>query len=870
MNDTEPPKFMLRFFRWFCDPELHPFIEGDLFELYQERVTDLGKRRADRRFIIDVLLLFRPGMIRRLEVLANTLYHLTMMRNHFKISLRSLSKQKFFTAINVSGMTIGLTCFILIALYIRYESSYDKHHQDANQLYRISQLQVGNDIRGKDRYAISPLPLGPAVMQNCPQVAAATTLGIHKALFVHKGQGLYEEGLYANEAFFDVFSQGEFDTQGQAILQDPNAIILTQSFAKKYFGAESPIGEELLFEGEQVLTVKAIIKDPPKNQHFQYDYITSYKNLPWYQHDIGFWNHNNYRTYIRLEPGTDPSAIEAQMETFDQYTESAYSSFSFKPTYFLQPVPDIHLHSDINFEIKANGDIRYLYLSASIAFIILLLASINYMNLAVSRSAGQALQVGIRKVLGARRSQIVHQFLAESIVISVLSFALAISLAYLLIPVFNRILDIEIPFELTGNPLLLLGLFLIALVIAILSGLYPAIVSSASKPIYALKGKWFKIRKEGMLVRNSLVVGQFAIAIILAICSVVIYQQLRFIQNKKLGYSRDQVIYLTYNQVNIHPETPAIRQELLRTPGIKNVSFANGLPLNLGCNTIINAWEGRKEEEELYIYCNYVDHNFLDLFEIELLEGRNFSPTHPKDTLNNYILNEAALKKLGWSSAVGKRFRDGKIIGVVKDFHFQPFDLAIEPLFMGYRNTNRGQFISQITMKVDGGDAGSLLTKVKKTMKTFLPNQPFDPQFMDESYNQLYNVERRFGEAFSLFTLIALFIACMGLFGLVSHRLVQRTKEIGIRKVLGATVGNIVSMVSKDFLQLVFLSTLIAVPVAWWSMHKWLEDFAYRTELQVWTFLLVGLLAIGLAFLTVSLKAVQAASANPMDNLRTE
>lgn len=870
MRKSGPPQYMLRFFKWFCDPELHPFIEGDLFELYQERVEELGKRRADRRFILDVLLLFRPGMIRRLQLLANTLYHLTMMRNHFKISLRSLSKQKFFTAVNVAGMTLGLTCFILIALYIRYESSFDKHHPEADQLYRISQLQVGNDLRGKNRYAFSPLPLAPAVKEICPEVLAATTLEIHKALFVHNEQGLYEQGLFADEGFFEVFSLGDFDSQGKAILQDPNAIILTRSLARKYFDNKSVIGEKILFKGEQELTVQGIVDDPPKNQHFQYDYITSYQNLPWYSGDIGFWNHNNYRTYVRLKPGTDPSTIETRMKQFEKYTDSAYRTFSFKPTYFLQSVPDIHLHSDINFEISANGDIRYLYLAASIAFIILLLASINYMNLAASRSSGQALQVGIRKVLGARRNQIIQQYLVESVLISLASFALAILLAYLLIPLMNQVLNVEVPFDLKNNPLLLAGFFLAAVIIGVLSGLYPAIISSASKPILALKGKWFNIRREGMLMRNSLVVGQFSAAIILAICSVVIYQQLRFIQQKKLGYTRDQVVYLSYNQTNLNPKTPAIRQELLRTPGIKNVSFTNGLPLDLGCNTIINAWEGRTEEEELYTYCNYVDHNFLELFEIELVEGRNFSPAHPGDTSNHYLLNEAALRQLGWTSAVGKRFRDGTVIGVVKDFHFQPFDLAIEPLFMGYRNANRGRYIGHITMKIEGGQEEKLLADIKQTMKTFLPNQPFDPQFMDDSYNRLYSAERRFGKAFGIFTFIALFIACMGLFGLVSHRLVQRTKEIGIRKVLGATVTNIVGMVSRDFLQLVLISTLIAIPVAWWGMQQWLRDFAYRTELNMGVFLLVGLLAIGLAFLTVSLKAVQAASANPMDNLRSE
>lgn len=861
---------MLRFFKWFCDPELHPFIEGDLFELYQERLQALGKKKANRRFIIDVLLLFRPSMIRSFKYFDKLLYSLTMLRNNVKISLRSLNKHKFFAAVNIAGMTLGLTCFILIALYMRYESSFDKHHHQVDQIYRVAQQQVGNDFKGSDRYAFSPLPLAPAIKETISGVEAATSLEIRQALFVHNNQGLYEQGLFTEPAFFEVFSHEEFDQTGKTILQDPSAIILTHTLAKKYFGDESPIGKELLLEGEQVLTVQAIIKDPPKTQHFQYDYITSIKNLPWYQDDVGYWNHNNYHAYIRLAAGTAPSQVEQQMQQFDKYTEGAYRTFSFRPEYFLQPVKDIHLHSNINAEIATNGDIRYLYLSACIAIIILLLASINYMNLAATRSAGQAMEVGMRKVLGAKRTQLISQFLTESILIVTFSFSLALMLAYLFTPVLNQLLDIHVQFEITQNPMLMLGLFLMAILIGSLSGLYPAIASSAAKPIYALKGKWFKPHKDGTLLRNSLVVGQFAAAIVLAICSVVIYQQLQFIQEKKLGFSREQVIYLTYSQVNLHPQSNAIRQELLRQPGIKNVSFANGLPLNLGCNTIISDWEGRNGDEELYIFCNYVDYNFLDLFEIELIAGRNFSPTHPTDTSQGYIVNEATLRKLGWESAIGKRFRDGKIIGVVKDFHFQPFDLAIAPLFMSYRNVNRGRHFGHIAIRTQAGQEEQIIPNLKKTMNSFLPEQPFDPRYMDESYQELYEAERRFGQVFSLFTFIALFIACMGLFGLVSHRLVQRTKEIGIRKVLGATVTHIVAMVSADFLKLVLVSAVIAIPLAWWGMHTWLQDFAYRTTLQAWVFAGVGLLAIGLAFLTVSMKAVQAAMANPMDNLRSE
>lgn len=861
---------MLRFLKWFCDPELHPFIEGDLYELYEERLEALGKKKADRRFTIDVLLLFRPSMIRSFKYLDHLLYNFTMLQSYIKISVRSLNKHRFFAAVNIAGMTLGLTCFLLIALYIKYEYSFDKHHDQVEQLYRVGQQQIGNDYMGSNRYAISPLPLVPTMKESFPEVEAATTMQIHDALFVKEQQGFYEKGLFADAEYFDVFINDELKESGNTILEDPSGIILTRSLAKKYFGEAPAIGQDILFEGEQVLTVQAVIKDPPKNQHFQYEYITSVKNLPWYQDDVGFWNHNNYRSYVRLAAGTDPATLETKMKQFDEYTESAYRTFSFKPDYFLQPVQDIHLHSDINFEISANGDIRYLYLSASIALIILLLAAINYMNLATTRTAGQAKEVGMRKVLGAKRVQLVGQFLTESLLITAFSFGIAFFLAYLLLPSLNRLMDLDIPFEFTNNPLLLAGLLLIALFTGALSGFYPAITSSAVKPINALKGKWFKIRKEGMLVRNSLLVGQFTAAIVLAICSIVIYQQLRFIQDKKIGFNREEVVYLSYSQFNLHPKAPAIRQALLNQPGIKNVSFANGLPLNLGCNTIVSDWDGRTEEEELYIFCNYIDYSFLDLFEIELIEGRNFSPEHPSDSAKAYLLNEAALKELGWESGVGKKFRDGTVIGVVKDFHFQPFDLAIEPLFMGYRNARRGRDFAHIAIKTEIGQAEKAIPAIKKTLSPLLPEQPFDPRYMDESYRQLYSAERRFGEVFGIFTFIALFIACMGLFGLVSHQLIKRTKEIGIRKVLGATVTNIVTLVSRDFLRLVMLSSLIAIPLAWWGMHEWLKDFAYRTELKGWVFFLVSLIATGLAFVTISMKAIQAALANPMDNLRSE
>ncbi len=850
----------------FVKDQFHEEFLGDLQELYQDRISTRNKFKARFMYWVDALhlllgFIFLKGFKNRNPI---------MFKHNLIVSLRNLKRRSFYTGINIAGMTIGMTCFMLIALYIQYELSYDVQHEKADQIYRVAQIQEGNDFRGTDRFALAPMPLAPTLKAEFPEVQAATTLQVREALLSNEEQVFYERGLFSDEYVFDVFTYPIKEGVGKEALEDPNAIILTESLAKKYFGEESPIGKTLLFENDRLLTIKGIVEDMPKNQHFTFDYITSFKNLPWYQNDIGAWNSNNYRAYVVLPEGYDYKELEAKLPLLDhKYLKNKFHGAQIKPIFFLQPLKEIHLHSQINFEISANSDVRYIYLSTSIAFIILLLASINYMNLTTAGSAKRVKEVGTRKVLGAKRGQLVSQFMAESILITLFSFGMAIGLAYLLLPAFNQLMNQQIPFTLGSNRIVLLGMLSAAVLLGGLSGLYPALLSSVITPVNALKGGWFKNRKDGAFLSNTLVVGQFTAVIVLAIGSLVIYQQLQYIQNKKLGYNRDQVIYVPYRQVDFYEKTAIIRTELLKHPQLEKVSFAANMLLNVSSARPVNNWEGNNNEQSIRFFRNYIDYDFIDLVEIALVEGRNFSPEHPTDS-TGIILNESAVKAMGWESAVGKAFNGRQVIGVVKDFHFQPFDLTIEPLYLVLRTKDDSFYYGNIVIKAKMDDLDNTVAHIHKTLKSILPQIPIEHRIMDESYDQLYRSEKRIGTVLNIFTLIALFIACMGLFGLVSHNILQRTKEIGIRKVLGASISNIVSIISKDFLKLVMLSVVIAVPIAWWIMSKWLQDFAYRIDMDWWLFALIGLLAIGVAFLTVSTQAIKAAVANPVDSLKEE
>jgi putative ABC transport system permease protein len=794
-----------------------------------------------------------------------------MLRNYFNIALRNLWKDKLYTVINVAGLAVGMACFVLIALFIGYEMSYDTGHEKAGRIYRVAQRQPGNAYRGTDGFTVTPRVLAPTLEAEFPEVEAASTLQVDESLLTKGEKAFYEKGLFADEKVFEVFTIPVLEGAGKEALKDPNTILLTRSLARKYFGDQNPVGQTLLLRNERPLTVRGILADVPGNRHFTYDYVTSPKNLPYYEEEGDAWVNNNYLTYLVLPEGYDYRKLAQKLASLDRYLGGyARVGLPFKPVFFLQPLRDIHLRSHLNFEKGNNGDIRYVYFFASVALVILLLASVNYTNLTTAQSARRAKEVGMRKVIGAGRRQLVYQFLGESLLLTIISFGLGLLLAKGLLPAFNQMLGQNIPFGAAGNPGLLITLLAIALLVSGLSGLYPAVYLSALSPIQALKGGPLSNPKRGTGLRNLLVVGQFAASTVLAIGSVVVYQQLRYIQHKELGYNRDQVVYVPYRNADISRAMPAIRARLLSNPRIESVSFPVYMPLNMHSETIVKAWEGNHSRQDLFIYRNYVDYDFLDLFQIRLKEGRNFSPDHPTDSTDTYLLNEAAVKAMGWQSAVGKSFDGGKVIGVVKDFHFQPFDLAIKPLYLKFRRGKGAYDLDHIAIRVKTEDLPGTLAGIGKSIRPLLPGLAYEPRFMDQAYAQLYASEQRLGQTFSLFTLLALFIACLGLFGLVSHHVLQRTKEIGIRKILGASVPQLVALVSREFVKLIGSAFLIATPVAWYAMHRWLAHFAYRVDISWWIFAGAGVLSLGIALLTVGFQGTRAALANPVKSLRSE
>ncbi len=868
-NSTNPPLLASKFLEWFLKEELHEEVAGDLEEKFHKKTKASNLRKAQFDYWRQVFGYLRPFAVRR--TLLTDINPFFLLNSHIKIAWRNIFIQKFNSSINLLGMTIGMTCFILIALYIQYELSYDLQHEKAEQIYRVSMIQEGNEFKGTDRFACAPSVLVPTMLDEIPEVENGTTITIEPALISLKDQTDYHDVLFADESLFEVFSYTIIEGLGQEALQNIDAIILTESMSKKFFGKTSPLGKVINLYGKRKLVVQGVIKDVPANQHFGFDFITSIQNYPNYKEDIteGKWGSNNYWAYVVLSKNHDLSLIEQKMKVLDHRAKEDYLKSHFQPSYFLQPLKDIHLHSNINMEMGKNSDIRYIYFSATIAFIILLLALINYMNLATARSSKRAKEVGLRKTLGANRKQLINQFMVESILMTILSLIIALSAANLLLPQFNQLLDLNIQYNLNNNQFLNFGCLLIIVFMGIGSGLYPAIMSSAVKPVNALKGSWFKNKDHSNLYRNTLVIGQFTAAIVLAIGSVIVYQQLQFIQNKKLGYSRDQIVYVPFNSTNIFSKINLLETEILKNPNIENFSVAANIPLNSDNQGNLSNWEGNTTGKKVGVFRNRVDYNFIDLFEMDIVEGRNFSPDFPTDSLDAYLVNESAVKAFGWETAIGKKLGRGTVIGVVKDFHFQPFNLSIEPMSMSFRS-RRNLYSGYLLFKIKSADSNNTLAYMEKTMNSTLPQIPFNHFFMDESYDQLYKTEQRFGQAFNIFTIIALFIACMGLLGLVTQKVLSRTKEIGIRKVLGASAASIIAMISRDFLKLVFLALIVAIPIAWWVMNSWLEDFAYRIELEYWVFILVGITVIGIAFLTIGTQSLKAALANPVNSIKSE
>ncbi|HUS02005.1 MAG TPA: ABC transporter permease [Chitinophagaceae bacterium] len=798
-----------------------------------------------------------------------------MIKNYFKTAWRNISNNKIFSAINVFGLSIGLACCILMFLFIQHELSYDKFHSKSKNIYRLISEERG--AAEKKTLAITPAPWAPLIKKDYPEVKEyVRLLKDEKVLVGEKGKehSFLKTVLLVDSAFFNVFSFKLLNGNAATALTQPNSIILTKDAAKKYFGDADPIGKTIEaatgFTGPIDVQVTGVIEEAPASSHIKFDALMSMSSLG----DLSnTWSYHMHNTYVVLSDGASKNAVEAKLRSFSDKYLANNPNADAKHDIFLQPLTDIHLRSHLVGELETNGDITYVYIFSGIALFVLLIACLNFMNLSTVRSLKRAKEVGMRKVVGAERNQLIKQFLSESVLVAFFALIFSLVIVVAVLPVFNQLSERSLTINFFKNYYLILILIALTGIVGLLSGIYPASVLSSFNPVEVLKGSFQKSIKGGGL-RKILVTVQFVISITLIASTILVYKQLQFVQNKKLGFDKEKVIIATIQRNTDIKKTEALKNSLLNVPGVISVSAASTIPsTKIPVNMIHDENSAIKQNRSMQML--FVDHDFARTLKMKLVEGRDFSVTHATDVNEGFIINQEAAKQLGWKiakDAVGRSFqwvmpdtvlKNGKIVGVVEDFNITPLKTAVQPLVM-HILPRRFQYLY---IRVSSNNA---LSAIENKFKEFNAEQPFEYTFLDDTINAMYASEKKLGKIFGYFSGLAILIACMGILGLSIYAAQQRIKEIGIRKVLGASTISIVRELSKEFLKPVIIASLIATPIAWWAMHTWLQDFAYRINISWWVFVVAGIIAIIIALATVSFQAIKAAVSNPVKSLRTE
>ena len=800
-----------------------------------------------------------------------------MIKNYFKTAWRNLWRNKVFSAINILGLSIGLACCILMFVFIQHELSYDKFNVKAKNIYRLTSEAEGPN--GKTNLAVTPAPWAPLMKRDYAEIKNYTRLlKAEKTDVGQPGQQHFYETdlLYADSTFLDVFSVQLEKGNPATALEQPNSIILTSETAKKYFGDADPIGKILevnSFVGRVNVQVTAIAKKLPANSHFKFSTLVSLQTIG----DLSnFWAYHMFQTYLLLNDNDGAGNLEKKFPAFVKKYILNNPQADGKQEIHLQPLTSIHLHSSMVGEIGINGDITYIYVFAGVAFFILLIACFNFTNLSTARSLTRAKEVGLRKVVGADRKQLLGQFLGETTFFALVSLLLAILIVFLVLPVFNQLSERQLVIDFSKNYSLIILLSLLIVGVGLLAGLYPAAVLSAFRPVEVLKGKFIKGSK-GVSFRKLLVTLQFVVSIILIASTILVNRQLNFLQTKKLGFDKENVLVLSLPKDMDSARLASFKASLLGQPSILSVAGSSVLP---GVNIPVNQVnDGNIDLSKAYsMQMLSIDEDFVSTMRMKLLAGRNFAADHPTDKAEGFILNEEAVKKMGWQDpahAIGKAIqwvkpdavlKKGQVLGVVEDFNITPLKSAVQPLVMHY-SALRFQYLY---VRFNQSRAARLTGIVQTKFNEFYPRQSFEYSFLDDNLNAMYNSEKRLGRIFSYFSSLAILIACLGVLGLSLYSIQQRMKEIGIRKVLGADVLRITAGLLKEFVKPVLVATLIATPVAWYMMHKWLENFAYRTNISWWIFIAAGAMALIIAVLTIGVQSIKAAIANPVKSLRTE
>jgi putative ABC transport system permease protein len=808
-----------------------------------------------------------------------------MIRNYLKIAWRNLSRYKFISFINIFGLTVGLACCMLILTYILHELSYDKYQPNADRVYRVTRTFINPETKvvNLTLSTIAP-PFAPLLKNDFGEIEELTrTLSSGVTPMKYEEKMFNEENvIFSDEHFFNFFKTDVVKGNPKKALTDPFSVMMTEEVAKKYFGNEEPLNKVIRINMGNYFDFKVtgVYKAFPSNTHFHPDVMLSFNTL---NDSLIYgteglrtnWGNNSFFTYIRLPDNYDPKKLEARFPAFiDKHVETGPKfKASQWTTLGLQKLTDIHLRSHTDYEAEENGDIKRVYIFSAITLFILLIACINYMNLSTARSTLRAKEIGIRKVVGAERKEIILQFLSESVLVSWISMIAALGLTWLAMPWLNKISGQELGMKMLLSWKIILPMLLIPFVVGIVSGIYPALFMSSFQPVKVLKG--FLRIGGGISFRKVLVSLQFAISIILIIATGVVFWQMRYMQNKILGFDKEHIVTLPYATA-LNDNYTAFRNELLSNSNIKNVGRSSRIPTG----RLLDAMGARIKSGDTLAPANAdikfvsADQDFISTYGVKVLAGRGFSRDFSLDT-SAFLVNEAAAKALGFTSyedAIGKEFgygsRTGKLIGVFNDFHFESLHQRITPLVLLV--PRGGGSYGRISIKISGSNMPAALGHIQNVWKKFLPEAPYQYNFLDENFARLYEAEKRQKTLLIVFAFLAIFIACLGLFGLSAFAISQRIKEIGIRKVLGADVSTIVALLSKDFLKLVAFAVLPAFFVSWYFMNKWLQDFAYRISMPWWIFFTAGLLAAVIALITISFQAVKAAIANPVKSLRTE
>ncbi len=890
-SDHMPPQFAQRFLLWFLRNDLAEEVLGDLEEKFYDQLEEKSSFRAKLNYWFQVFHYLRPFAIRKSKSIY--LNHYAMFQSYFKIGWRNLSRQKMYSSIKIGGFAIGIAACLLIALFIHQELSYDRYFPNGDRIYRVFREATFNEYSGKG--AFFPSPFAATLQEDYPEIELAGSYnqvplfgaGSNEVRRADKPESSHEDNIvFADQSLLDIFHVPFLYGNPANALSEPNTIVITKSKADKYFPDEGPLGKILILNNDasKQYTVTGVVSDFPVTSHFRYDFLISLTGKEFYPGEMTNWRNDNYFTYILVREGTDVAALEqklsAMIENYflpprieaGQAEDIAWvKSMSFG----LQPVQDIYLNIDEISDNLNHGDIRYILLFGAIAIIILLIACMNFINLSTARSANRAREVGIRKVVGSQRGSLIKQFLTESFIFSFFSFAIGIALAALLLPYFNLLFAKSLVFP-WNEWWWISGLIAGPLLTGLLAGFYPAFYLSSFKPIKVLKGNVSQGgRRSGSKtssMRNALVIFQFTISIILIVSTLIIDRQMYYILNKKLGFDKDQILLLQGTHT-LADKINTFKNELLRLPHVSSASISGYLPVEgEGVNRNNGGWtkEGMNPEEAVSGQQWSVDPNYVKTMGLNIVQGRDFSALMPSDS-QAVIINKSLAKALNFEDPIGKQIAnylgEWTVIGVVEDFHFESLKKEIRPLGMYIRPS-----LNTVAVKINTTttDMAAMIQSVTTLWNEFSPNQSIRYTFLDQGYAQMYDDVRRIGSIFKIFAILAIIVACLGLFALSSFMIEQRGKEISIRLVLGASINNIFILLTRNFLKLVLIALIFAIPIAWYMMQRWLEDYKYRIHINWNVFLLAGLMAALIAILTISYQSIRAALMNPVDSLRSE